>query len=256
MASTDAEKAKQEAAAQAAAAQREAGQAGRDMKAAAGQAAHSVKESASHLAHDAAEAAKGAAHDATEAAKQQGRQAIDQRRHAVSQKVSNISHALFEGAERLGEEVDPSVAQYVSSMAGTVDRAAHYIDERDLGGIADDLQDFTRRHPEWVYGGLFLAGIALARFLKASKQRYRESYVEPQYVMQGRPQPPRGQGGRRPTPGQPGQPYRPTGNQPNPRAGGQFGPGGKPAGTTPLRPEDDIPSVGAVATPGSTQRTS
>jgi hypothetical protein len=52
-------------------------------------------------------------------------------------------------------------------------RAADTLREQEdsnLAGFAD-AESFTRRQPAAVYGGLFVAGVAMARLLKASQRR-------------------------------------------------------------------------------------
>ncbi|HEX6986109.1 MAG TPA: hypothetical protein VF170_12080, partial [Planctomycetaceae bacterium] len=49
-----------------------------------------------------------------------------------------------------------------------------WLRSKDAGEMVRGCGEFTRRHPEVVLGGLFLAGVALARFLKASDRRDEE----------------------------------------------------------------------------------
>src|SRR5690606_3987489 len=51
---------------------------------------------------------------------------------------------------------------------------------QDLGQLLDDVEATARRRPELVFGGLLIAGLATARFLKASsRSRSRTRIVGP-----------------------------------------------------------------------------
>jgi len=49
-----------------------------------------------------------------------------------------------------------------------------YLDDRELGEIADDLGEMAKRHPGAVFGGMFLAGLIIGRFIKAGEQEEEE----------------------------------------------------------------------------------
>jgi hypothetical protein len=71
-------------------------------------------------------------------------------------------------------ESNPLVAP-AQRAARQMARAADYLRNRDTMDCFSDLGDFARRKPEVVFGGLFLAGFASVRFLKASALAPRRS---------------------------------------------------------------------------------
>lgn len=237
------------------------GQGGGQGQGGAAEAAAPVKQAVQEGLHDATEAARTKAQQAAETVARQGREAVERQKHMVSSRIHELGQALNHGAERLRSDADPTLANYVAGFASRFDDAADYVDSRDVNGMMSDVEDFTHRHPEWVYGGLFLAGLAVARFLKASRRRYQRSRFDRQYVFQGGPRYASQGGGqmqRSAQPyGSPGYSSAPTG-QPYPAGPGHVAGGpyyGSMHGVTPLRPEDDMGSTspsGAGGTMGTT----
>ena len=66
------------------------------------------------------------------------------------------------------------LADYVDSAAGAVEQLNQYLEERNLAQVIEDAGEVARRHPGMVIGGMFLTGLALGRFLKASESRQGE----------------------------------------------------------------------------------
>lgn len=122
------------------------------------------RNSAEHLKEQAREQATQLAHQA----KEQGQQYVDQYRSQLVDQVSGISSAIRASASQLQQNNVP-VAGYVESLADQVDRVADWARNKELAEVARDVTSFARRHPEVVLGGMFVAGIAVARFLKAAR---------------------------------------------------------------------------------------
>lgn len=83
--------------------------------------------------------------------------------------LSHVGSALRAAADRLHETDDDGVARYAETAADQIESAAHYLRQRDIGGLVDDVESFARRSPELFLGGMFLAGLGISRFLKASR---------------------------------------------------------------------------------------
>ena len=66
---------------------------------------------------------------------------------------------------------DPAAADRVESVASKIGGVAKYLNDHEPGDLLDDGRALARRHPEVVLGGLFVVGLAAARFLKASERR-------------------------------------------------------------------------------------
>jgi F0F1-type ATP synthase membrane subunit b/b' len=130
-------------------------------------------------AHMTGEQLKQKTAEAAEQLKQKGSETLHELRHQAEdmatrqkdtllEKLRHCSHASRKAAEALREDNDPMMARYAEALAGQIDRGADYFRTQDYRGILHDTEDFARRHPEVFFGGLFVAGLALARFLKAS----------------------------------------------------------------------------------------
>lgn len=176
----------------------------------AARAAEDVKGKASDAARDATQVAKDAGKQATDAAKQSyqdakvaasdayeqgkhkasdlGQQALSQTKQAAGQlrqqaaalvngqtdraadEVDTFAKAIRRSVDTLREEGDDRVAEYAEGAAVGVENVRDYLRRADADGLYRDAGDFVRRRPEWAMGGLFVAGIALGRFLKASRE--------------------------------------------------------------------------------------
>jgi hypothetical protein len=74
---------------------------------------------------------------------------------------------LSDLAERAA--TDSPARTLVTQAAHGGHRAADYLDERGLGGLAADLEGFARRRPAAFLGGAMLAGFAVGRMAKAGR---------------------------------------------------------------------------------------
>ena len=118
------------------------------------------------------------AEEVTEKAKEQGRSYLNDQKSRVASEVTAFSEAARRAAERLETQSDTNLSSYVASAADHLDRLGKRIQDRSLGGLVDDVEDMARERPEVFYGGMFVAGLAAARFLKASKRQRRREFAE------------------------------------------------------------------------------
>jgi len=126
---------------------------------------------------EAGERVKEKAKEAGDKVKEQGRTFLNEQKDRVGSEIETYSAAARRAAERLEGGSDTNLSSYVSSAADQLDRLATRVQERDLGELIDDVEEMARRRPEVFYGGMFVAGLVAARFLKASKEkRARERY--------------------------------------------------------------------------------
>lgn len=126
-------------------------------------------ERARHEMRSLSEQARQQALEAKEQAKTQGREIISERKNWLGDEFHQVSDAVRRAGEELRRDGrHATLTRYTDQVADSADRAASYLWSHEVEDLAADLQDFTRRHPELVMGGLFIAGIAAARFLKAT----------------------------------------------------------------------------------------
>jgi hypothetical protein len=134
-----------------------------------------VKQYGSNLAEEAKEQATQAKAvvtekvcEATESVKASGRQYFIRKKEQATEELCVFRDAIREAADKLRQESHPEIASYVAAAAEQCDRMRDVLEHRGIGDLAKDAKRFTRQHPEMVYGGLFFAGLAMMRFLKAS----------------------------------------------------------------------------------------
>lgn len=116
------------------------------------------------------ERAKQTARETTERIRQEGASLLAEQKGRAADELSHFSHAIHRAAESLHSEEDHRVAEYADAAAKQIDRVAGYLRTSDVNRFVDDAEQFARRRPEVVFGGLFLAGLALSRFLKSSSK--------------------------------------------------------------------------------------
>jgi hypothetical protein len=143
-----------------------------------------VKTGASEAASKTADAARDATervrHTAAQVAgqaREYGTKLVEDQKRRAGDGLQTFVDAIRGAADRLHRGNDHNLAAYADAAAEQIDRAASYLRERPINELAGDLRNASRRRPEWVVGGMFIAGLAMARFLKASSpnREYRTS---------------------------------------------------------------------------------
>jgi hypothetical protein len=138
--------------------------------------AQGVKAQAQDLAQGAKEQVKTLASDAKDQAKDVANQARDhvqnlvgQQKDQAAERLGSLAEALRETGRKLNEgQQAGDFGQYADRAAQQVERLSGYLRESDLRGFVRDTENFARRRPEVFLGGTLIAGLMLARFLKAS----------------------------------------------------------------------------------------
>jgi hypothetical protein len=113
--------------------------------------------------------AQDAAQKAGEQIKDESARLLDEEKSMAADEVRKIGWALHSAADTLRESKS-FLADWADSTAGTIERASQQIGERKFGEMVQTANDYARRHPAMVIGGLFLTGIAASRFFKATPQ--------------------------------------------------------------------------------------
>lgn len=128
-----------------------------------------------------ADQARRAALDAGERIRHQGRDLASRQLGWAAEELHHVSEAVHEAAGKLRAERDEHVAQYADVVGEQIDRVAQYLRNADPIDMIGGARDFARRRPEVFYGGMFVAGLAVARFLKASSRREMSEEYEGRY---------------------------------------------------------------------------
>ncbi len=102
-------------------------------------------------------------------ATERAREVFDQQKRQLCGGIHDAAEAARAAADKLEEKQDHSVARYARLAGDGLDQVGQYLEAADVRDMTQSVSRFTRRHPEWVIGGMFLAGVAIARFLKADR---------------------------------------------------------------------------------------
>jgi gas vesicle protein len=103
--------------------------------------------------------------------KDKGESMAVQQKDRVADDIAGVGSAIRDAAHRLHDEEDHNLARYTEAIADQVERVSGYLRSRDLGGLIGDCENMARRRPELLLGGMFVTGLAIGRFLKASRRR-------------------------------------------------------------------------------------
>ncbi|HEY9420468.1 MAG TPA: hypothetical protein VIW92_03555 [Thermoanaerobaculia bacterium] len=136
------------------------------------------------MAQQAKDQAKGLANEAKDQVKQVAGQARDhvqelvgQQKDQAANKLGSLAGALREAANKLNEgEQSGDFGRYADQAAQQVDKLSTYLRDNDLRGFVRDTENFARRRPDLFLGTTFLAGLMVARFLKASSTNQDTGY--------------------------------------------------------------------------------
>jgi hypothetical protein len=106
---------------------------------------------------------------AARAREEAGKLAAEQKETAAN-RIGRYSSAIHETAQSL-EEKDPNIAWFAHQAADKVQNVADYLRNRDLSTLRHDAEDLARRHPSAFFCGMFLAGLVVGNFVKASRRK-------------------------------------------------------------------------------------
>ncbi|HWM54961.1 MAG TPA: hypothetical protein VNO20_06195 [Solirubrobacterales bacterium] len=135
-----------------------------------GQESSGAQETVQQVAGQAQEKAQEAGAKAQDMLREQ----VDQRSTQAGEKVSGTAGDLRSVGEELRNQGKETPAKLADQAAERTEQLGSYLAESDADRILSDLEEFGRRRPWAVLAGGVVAGIAAARFLKASSQnRYQ-----------------------------------------------------------------------------------
>lgn len=142
------------------------------------EAAKETSEAAKSSAQALAERAKHEVGEAAEKAGAQGRHLLDEQKARVASELHAYSDAARRAASRLENESDTNLSHYLISAAERVDALSTHLHDSRISDLVDEVEEMARRRPEVFYGAMFVAGLAAARFVKASRRRRMQDRVE------------------------------------------------------------------------------
>jgi hypothetical protein len=141
----------------------------REMKESATQEFESIKNEASRKSHDTLQSVKSEARQALTEAREAGGRIITDQKTALVQKVHEYEQAIHAAAETLRNEKESILAEPAERVARQLGQICDYLEHREPMDLLHEVESLARRRPELVFGGLFVAGFAISRFLKSSR---------------------------------------------------------------------------------------
>jgi ElaB/YqjD/DUF883 family membrane-anchored ribosome-binding protein len=97
----------------------------------------------------------------------QARSGLEEQRAQIAKRVRRVGEVLRSGSGLL-ESDDPFAANLLNIAVDRIGSVADYVEELSPGALSDDVQTLARRRPAIFYGGAFLVGLGLARFVKST----------------------------------------------------------------------------------------
>jgi ElaB/YqjD/DUF883 family membrane-anchored ribosome-binding protein len=131
---------------------------------------------ASAKVEDAASAAQEKASELREQGSARLRDQFDERSTKAGSQVRSLAAALRRSGNDLSNEGNGNASQLITQAADRVERVGSYLEQKSGDDLMRDIERFARRRP-WMLAGIgMVAGVAAARFMKASsEQRYGDS---------------------------------------------------------------------------------
>ena len=110
------------------------------------------------------------AQSAADALREQGEGFFAEQKSKAAGALSSVSSAIRDVAQKLRGNQSGHTAQYADMAADQLDGVARFIGDHNLGSLLSEAERAARRRPELFLGGMFLVGLGVSRFLKASSQ--------------------------------------------------------------------------------------
>lgn len=139
-----------------------------ETKTAAAESVEQAKAKVVEVGKQANAAVKEGAADVADNVRQLTRNTVAEQSDRLGEKAGEYARAARSAAEKLREQNDDVLAEKVEKVADTLSKSANYLKQSDASVIRQDAERLLRTNPEIAIGGLFLVGMAIGRFLKAS----------------------------------------------------------------------------------------
>jgi ElaB/YqjD/DUF883 family membrane-anchored ribosome-binding protein len=138
---------------------------------------------ASARVQDASSAAQEKASELREEGSARLRDQFDQRSSQAGRQMRSLAEALRRSGDELGSEGNGGMTQLTGKAADRIEQLGGYLEQKRGDELMRDIETFARRRP-WMLAGVgMLAGMAGARFMKASSEERYGDYrrMSPQW---------------------------------------------------------------------------
>ena len=109
-------------------------------------------------------------HTLAKTLREHSRTLVDEQKSRAAEEIQHLGAAIRSAAEQLHDQKSESLARYIDTAANSLEGVARYVEEMDFADVAREVEQFARRRPALLLGGIFLAGLGVARFIKAGQE--------------------------------------------------------------------------------------
>lgn len=127
-------------------------------------------DSAKQKIRDAADATVEYAEEAKDESKRLAGVYAERGKDAIGSSLGDFASAIRRAGDELDERDQGLAAQLVSRAARGLEDAAHAVSGTNVDDVLGSTKAFARRNPAAFTAGAVLAGVALARFAKATSE--------------------------------------------------------------------------------------
>jgi ElaB/YqjD/DUF883 family membrane-anchored ribosome-binding protein len=136
-----------------------------------------LKDQAGEKVQDVASVAQEKASELREHGSARLRDQFDQRSTQAGGQVRSLAEALRRSSDDPNNEMAADAAKLARQAADRIERLGSYLEQKRGDEFLHDVETFARRRP-WMLAGIgLLAGVASARFMKASSEQRYDSYL-------------------------------------------------------------------------------
>ena len=93
---------------------------------------------------------------------------LDAQKERAADSLTEVAESLRNSSRQFQGDQN-GLGRYINQAADRVEDIAHYLQDREVADIMDQVEDFARRQPAAFLGGAFALGLLGARFLKSSR---------------------------------------------------------------------------------------
>jgi len=122
-----------------------------------------------------AEQIKDSARGLTGKAREQVARYADRQKSTVTDQINSIAQAIRQAGEELERNQQGQASRLADQAAGGLESLSRTIDDADIQDVLNSVRRFGRSNPAIFIGGAVVAGLALARFARASGRSHYSS---------------------------------------------------------------------------------
>ena len=109
-------------------------------------------------------------HTLAQTLREHSRTLVDEQKSRAAEEIQHLGVAIRGAADQLHGQKSESLARYIDTAADGLDGFARYVEDMNFADLARKVEQYARRRPGLLLGGIFLVGLGVARFVKAGQE--------------------------------------------------------------------------------------